>query len=160
MKKIVKLALCMMLIALAAVSCKRKDEVSQEVTKASYTPQHVLKQVDLSNLTTYNYIDAPAGAAAVSVEVKYSPELYSPIEIKYKYANGDTRTYVLNGFGLWENEVGRLRVVTDKTTVWLQGQTKAGKFCEFVFYGNPKDNGKKISPNSYRNLPDGEIVYR
>lgn len=162
MKTFMKMAVCIMIVALAAVSCKKKEEAPvQEPVKEVYTPKHTLEQVDLSNLKTYNYISAPAGAAAVSVAVEYSEtELYTPIKIKYKYANGDTRTYVLDGFGLWANEAGRLRVVADQTTVWLQGQTKAGKFCEVVFYGDPKNNGKKIKPNSYRNLPAGEIVYR
>lgn len=162
MKAIIKMALCIMVVALAAVSCKKKEEApAQEPEKEVYTPKHSLELVDLAKLKTYNYVQAPVQEAALSVVVKYSEtELYAPIKIKYTYANGDTYTYMLEGFGLWENENGRLRVVADKTTVWLQGQTKAGKFCEFVFYGDPKNNGKKITPNSYRNLPAGEIVYR
>lgn len=162
MKSIIKWALCIMVVAFAAVSCKQKEAPVQEAKPEVYVPKHVVEHVDLNNIKTYNYINAPAGAAAISVVVNYrTDKLYEPIEIKYSYKNGDTRTYIVpKEFGLWENEAGRLRVVADNTTVWLQGQTKAGKFCEFVFYGDPKHNGKKITPNSYRNLPAGEIVYR
>ena len=79
----------------------------------------------------------------------------------YVYPNGDTFTYVINNFFVWPNQNGRDRIITDgDCTVWIQGQTKGGKFYEFVFYGDPKHNGSKIKPNSYRNLPAGEIKYR
>ena len=164
MKAIKLFALCAM-VCMLAVSCGKKKEatpVVQEPKVEQYQPKHGRATVDLENIKTYNYYNAPMAAAAKSVVVTYDPKvLYQPITIKYSYENGDTYTYDIPvTFGLWANENGRLRVVSDaEGTVWLQGQTKAGKFCEFVFYGNPKYNGKKIKPNSYRNLPAGEIVY-
>jgi hypothetical protein len=87
------------------------------------------------------------------VAVNYSKKApyVKPIEVKYSYKNGDTYTYVIpSTFALWQNEAGKLRVVVDReNTVWLQGQTKSGKFHELIFYGNPKFNGTKIKPNSY-----------
>lgn len=162
MKTIKLFALCAM-VCMLAVSCGKKKEVTESAPKVEqYQPKHEKAVVDLKNIKSYNYFNAPMATAAKSVVVTYDPEvLYQPITIKYGYENGDTYTYTIPvEFGLWENEAGRLRVVSDaEGTVWLQGQTKAGKFCEFVFYGNPKYNGKKIKPNSYRNLPAGEIVY-
>ncbi len=107
----------------------------------------------MRSIKTYNYYNSPFSTSATSVEVEYNAKvLYQPIKIRYKYSNGDTYTHVIpDQFGLWQNENGRLRVVSDGSTVWLQGQTREGKFCEFVFYGDPKNNGKKIKPNSYRN---------
>ena len=57
-------------------------------------------------------------------------------------------TYIIpETFGLWKNEAGKLRVVTDENyTVWVQGQTKKGKFHEFIFYADPKFNGTIINP--------------
>ena len=163
MKTIKILALCA-IACMLAVSCGKKKEVPvvEEAQPEVYQPRHEHIVVDLNNIQTYNYHNAPAAEAATSVAVNYDEKiLYQPVKIKYGYANGDTYTYVISDqFGLWENEAGRLRVVSDNEgTVWLQGQTKAGKFCEFVFYGDPKYNGKKIKPNSYRNLPAGEIKY-
>ncbi len=164
MKAIKLFALCAM-VCMLAVSCKEKPApVPESVPEVAqpYEPQDVQQLIDLTKIGSYNYYDAPMAAAATSVVVNYDEKvLYQPITIKYGYENGDAYTYTIPAeFGLWANENGRLRVVSDaEGTAWLQGQTKAGKFCEFVFYGNPKYNGKKIKPNSYRNLPAGEIMY-
>lgn len=159
--------LALFAICIFAVSCNKEQAPAPEPVPEApevYQPQNVQEFVDLTKVKTYNYYKAPkADLSAASVAVTYDEKvLYQPIKIKYTYANGDTYTYTIPAeFGLWANEAGRLRVVTDKqNTVWLQGQTKTGKFCEFVFYGDPAFNGKKIRPNSYRNLPAGEIVYR
>ncbi len=166
MKKFIILAMCTMFCMLAA-SCGKKKQETDPAPKPKtevYQPRHVRVEVDLKNIKTYNYFSAPMSTPAKSYTVAYNTKVpyAQPIEIKYTYANGDTYTYFIpDDFGLWENEAGRLRVVTDTDgTVWLQGQTKAGKFCEFVFYGHPQYNGIKITPNSYRNLPSGEIKYR
>ena len=157
-------AICTM----AITSCGKKDTPATAtepiVEEIVYTPQHTSVNVDLKNIQKVNYTAAPEGQAATSVVVNYDQKkpYAQPIEIKFSYANGDTRTYIIPAdFGLWKNEAGRLRVVTDKAcTVWLQGQTKKGKYCEFVFFGDSQYNGTKIKPNSYRNLPAGEINYR
>lgn len=163
MKKIILFMLCACVLF---VSCKQKkaDEVVVSTPEPEvYQPTHLLKTVDYKLTKTYNYFAAPLNVAAKEVEVNYDVrEPYTkPIEVVYVYPNGDTFTYILKDFGIWTNENNRHRVLTDKNcTVWIQGQTKSGQFREFVFYGNPQYNGKKISPNSYRNLPEGEIVYR
>lgn len=150
------------------VSCKdnKKEEVvtipdppKQEV----YQPKHQTTTVDFKTVKTYNYFKAPVTIAAKYVEIKYDEkqQYKKPLEIVYHYVNGDTYTYIINNFGVWKNEAGKLRIVADDdNTVWVQGQTKSGKFHEFIFYGDPKHNGSKIKPNSYRNLPEGEIKYR
>lgn len=167
MKKILgTVALCA--ICMLATSCGKKKEAPapapEPVVEEVYQPQHSSETIDLKTIKTYNYISAPDGPAATSVVVNYDQKkpYTQPVEIKFTYANGDTRTYVIPAsFGLWKNQAGRFRVVSDDAcTVWLQGQTKKGKFCEFVVYGDPQFNGKKIKPNSYRNLPAGEIKYR
>ena len=129
-----------------------------------YQPKHQSFNVDLSTAKTYEYVNAPTKTSATSVTVDYDPKVpyAKPITIKYTYSNGDTYTFIIpKEFGLWENEAGRFRVVTDnECTVWVQGQTKKGKFHEFIFYGDPKFNGKKIKPNSYLNHPTGMIKYK
>ncbi len=168
MKKIFNLGIIMLMAIVACVSCKSKDKAPETAPeppkKEVYTPVHKSTTVDLTKIKTYNYFDAPMRTAASSVAVDYDQNrpYARPITVKYRYSNGDTYTYTVPAdFGLWDNEAGRLRVVIDgENTVWLQGQTKKGKFCEFVFYGNPKYNGTKVKPNSYRNLPAGEIKYR
>lgn len=159
-------AMFAMLIMLA--SCADEKKTQEPVVTAPppvevYQPTHQTANVVLAAIKTYEYRNAPTGVAATSVEVKYDKTPYAqPIEIKYSYANGDTFTYVIpKDFGIWANENGKLRVVKDADcTVWIQGQTKRGKFHELIFYGNPKYNGTKIQPNSYRNPPAGEIKYR
>lgn len=129
-----------------------------------YQPVHNSSTVDLKTAKKYAYYNAPTSSPAASVQVLYDQKApyTQPIVVKYTYANGDTYTYTVPAdFGLWRNEAGRFRVIyDDKGTVWMQGQTKAGKFHELIFYGDPQFNGKKIKPNSYRNLPAGEIKYR
>ena len=167
-----KINVFLMLFAIALsimVSCKEEPKeqpvlpTPEPPKKEVYQPQHQSTIVDLSSKKTYEYINTPSSQKAKSVVVDYdTKEAYAkPIIIKYSYENGDTYTYTIpKEFGLWENENGRLRVITDDNcTVWLQGQTKKGIFKEFVFYGNPNFNGKKIKPNSYLNLPAGMIQY-
>ena len=153
-------------VALSVTSCKQKQEpvpTIQEPVAEVYQPVHTEKVVDLASANRYMYFSAPTGIAAKSVTVAYNNKTpyAAPIVITYSYENGDTYTYTIpTEFGLWENELGRLRVVSDnQNTVWLQGQTKKGKFHEFVFYGDPRHNGKKIKPNSYINHPYGVIKY-
>ena len=162
-----KIFMLLAFVCLLTVSCK--DKKSEEVVvpdppkQEVYQPNHLSKTIDFTSTKTYNYFSAPTNVVAKEVEVNYDKrESYTkPIEVVYIYPSGDTFTYVLKDFGIWTNENGMYRVLTDKDcTVWIQGQTKSGKFREFVFYGNPKHNGKKISPNSYYNLPDGVIKYR
>ena len=150
-------------------ACKAKKETPVEEPAAVaeqevYQPKHQSQTIDLSSVKTYEYVSAPTSQVATSVAVSYNKQApyKEPVVIKYLYSNGDSYTYTIpSNFGLWCNEVGRIRVIIDKeNTVWLQGQTKKGKFHEFIFYGNPKFNGKKIKPNSYLNLPDGLIEYR
>ena len=158
-----------LLLAFACIlfSCSKKkenvvEEIVQQPVKEVYQPVHQKMVIDFQKTIMYNYFEAPKASAAKSVTVNFDQTaLYvKPIEVVYLYENGDTFTYVLEKFGVWQNENGKYRIITDeKNTVWVQGQTKSGKFKEFVFYGNPEFNGK-ISPNSYRNLPKGEIKYR
>lgn len=134
--------------------------VEQEV----YQPKHQNSVIDLKSAQKYEYVNAPYGVPAISVELSYNPKVpyAQPIIIKYKYENGDSYTYTIPAeLGLRANENGKLRILSDKeNTVWLQGQTKNGKFHEFIFYGNPKYNGKRIKPNSYLKSPTGDIKYR
>ena len=153
-------------VALCVTSCKKEQPAPEPVkdpVPEVYQPVHTGKTVDLASAETYSYFNAPTNNVAQFVSVKYDSKTpyKAPIVIEYSYSNGDTYTYTIpKDFGLWENEAGYLRVVTDKeNTVWLQGQTKKGKFHEFIFYGNPKFNGKKIKPNSYLNHPAGVIKY-
>lgn len=152
------------------VACNNKAKEPEPVPvpetpkEEVYQPVHQTTTVDLKKAKKYAYFNTPTAEAATFVEVLYGQkeQYVQPIVVKYAYANGDTYTYTIpEEFGIWRNEADRLRVIyDDKCTVWIQGQTKAGKFHEFIFYGNPQFNGKKIKPNSYRNLPAGEIVYR
>lgn len=158
----------MVAVACAITACNKKEKeaevvVPEPVKQEVYQPKHQSSKIELSALKKYNYYNAPTTEVAKGVLVKYDPksQYTTPIEVVFSYANGDTYTYIIPEFGIWQNEAGKLRIVTDKdATVWLQGQTKKGSFQEFVFYGNPKYNGTKIKPNSYLNAPDGKIEYR
>lgn len=138
--------------------------VPEPVKEEVYQPQHNVQTVDLKAAKKYNYFNAPTASPAASVVVNYNEKTpyAAPIEVKFTYANGDSFTYTVPAsFGLWKNQAGKFRVISDnECTVWIQGQEKSGKFHEFVFYGDPKHNGTKIKPNSYKNLPAGEIKYR
>jgi hypothetical protein len=157
-KSIFILALCALVMCLMA-SCKNeapKEEsapVEKPAVEEVYQPKHQSQTIDFKGLATYTYFKAPMATTAKTVTVNYNPKVVyeQPIVIKYTYENGDTYTYVIpKTFGLWKNENGKFRVVVDKqNTVWLQGQTSAGKFHELIFYGAPKNNEKKIKPNSY-----------
>lgn len=167
MKSLMKV-LAMFIIAMAVASCNKKQESVPapipEPVKEVYQPKHEQQEIKLDGLQKYNYFQAPQAQAAASVSVDYDAKTpyAKPIAVKYTYANGDTYTFIIPAdFGLWKNQAGKFRVVSDaETTVWLQGQSKKGRFIEFVFYGNPKYNGTKVKPNSYRNPPAGEIKYR
>ncbi len=168
MKQFCKISAMVAIVGMC-VSCSEKKEENVPVEPAApqevaYQPVHQTSDVDLAKASKYTYFAAPMSAAATGVTVDCDKKVPygQPIVVKFSYANGDTYTYTIpKDFGLWKNSAGRFRVITDdKCTVWLQGQTKSGKFHEFVFFGDPKFNGTKIKPNSYRNLPAGEIVYR
>lgn len=167
MKGLMKV-IAMLVIAVTVASCNKKEESVpvpvQEPVKEVYQPVHQKQDIDLKKVRKYNYFQAPTAQPAKSVTVDYDQKTpYArPITVKYSYANGDTYTFIIPAeFGLWKNQAGKFRVVSDaEGTVWLQGQSKKGRFMEFVFYGDPKYNGKKIKPNSYRNPPAGEIKYR
>lgn len=137
-----------------------KQTTPQEVEKPTPPPvKHDVNTVDFKSMKKYNYVNAPKTVAAKSVVVNYDAKnpYAKPLEVVFTYSNGDTFKYVLQDFALWNNQAGKPRLVADASnTVWLQGQTKNGKFCEFVFFGDPKHNGSKISPNSYKN----QIKYR
>lgn len=159
--------LCAIASMLASCNSEKKEAPVAEPPapkKEVYQPVHQSSTVDLKTAKKYTYLNAPLQTAATSVTVDYDQKTpyAKPITVKYSYANGDTYTYTIPAdFGLWKNQAKRFRVVSDdKCTIWLQGQTKNGKFHEFVFYGDPQYNGKKIKPNSYKNLPAGEIRYR
>ena len=147
---------------------KKVEPVEPVVEKVKepevYKPVHKSTDVDINVSKKYVYYPAPMNNVANSVRVDYDEKTpyAKPIVITYTYDNGDTHTYIVpKEFGLWENEAGRLRVISDdEMTVWIQGQTKKGKFHEFIFYGNPKFNQMKIKPNSYLNHPSGLIKYR
>lgn len=163
MKKIFMLLAFMCLLTVSCKDKKTEEVVVPEPKQEVYQPMHLNQTISYDATKTYNYFEAPNSVAAKEVTVNYDKrEPYTkPIEVVYVYPKGDTFTYVLENFGIWTNENGMYRVIVDKNcTVWIQGQTKCGKFKEFVFYGNPKYNGTKISPNSYINLPDGYIKYR
>lgn len=157
---------CMCAAVLASCSEKKEPVVEpQEPQKeVVYQPVHRTMTVDLKTASKYGYYNAPNDVPATAVVVTYDQKLpyAQPVVVKFSYANGDSFTYTIPAeFGLWKNEAGRFRVISDDAcTVWVQGQTKNGKFHEFVFYGDPRYNGGKIKPNSYRNLPAGEIRYR
>ncbi len=161
--------LAIVAIASMCASCNEEKKVAEApapapVKKEVYQPQHNAQAVDLKTAKKYHYFNAPTASPATAVVVNYNEKTpyAAPIEVKFNYANGDTFTYTIPAeFGLWKNQAGKFRVISDnKCTVWIQGQEKNGKFHEFVFYGDPKHNGTKIKPNSYRNLPAGEIKYR
>lgn len=164
MRKFMLFCMCAAVLA----SCSKKEEAVAEPQEPQeevvYQPVHKSVTVDLKTAPVYSYNKAPFDVPAASVVVTYDRKLpyAQPVIVKFSYANGDSFTYTIPAeFGLWKNEAGRFRVISDdKCTVWVQGQTKNGKFHEFVFYGDPRYNGGKIKPNSYRNLPAGEIRYR
>ena len=167
MKKIILFLLAF--ACLFVVSCNKDEKTTAQTPPEKppkqevYQPVHTTKTIDFGTAKTYNYSLAPTNVAAQSVKVVYDLKYNytQPIKVIYTYKNGDTFTYVINNFGIWCNENMRPRVIYDNHgTVWIQGQTKKGKFHEFVFFGDPKFNGCKITPNSYRNLPAGEIKYR
>lgn len=167
MKKIAVI-LPMFIVAGLFASCNNdkteETPVPETPVQEVYQPVHKSSAVDLSTAQKYDYRNAPMDAPATGVTVSYDQKkpYTQPITVKYTYANGDSYTYTIPAeFGLWKNQAGKFRVVIDQDhTVWLQGQTKKGKFHEFVFYGDPKYNGTKVKPNSYRNPPAGEIKYR
>ncbi len=162
MKKIILLCA----IAGLFTACANKQEEAPAAPAENtpveevYLPQHQTKALEAKELRKYNYYNAPTAAAASKVVVTYDEKNSSakPIEVAFSYPNGDSFVYTLPaGFSLWKNSAGKVRIVSDgEQTVWLQGQTKKGKFCEFVFFGDPKHNGAKIKPNSYT----GKITYR
>ena len=157
-------------VAIGVTSCQKKQEVCNQVhcqtepVASPYQPVHMEISIDLNSGEKYHYFNAPTTGSAKFVTVKYDQKTpyAAPILVKYHYDNGDTYTYVIpSNFGLWNNEYGRLRVVVDEeATVWMQGQTKQGRFHEFIFYGNPAFNDKKIKPNSYYNHPNGVIKHK
>lgn len=152
-------------VAGAFVSCDNEQQTKESsdepiVDEVSYVPVQRDSTIDLTAMKHYNYFDAPINAVASSVEVFYDKTPYSaPTKVVYTYDSGDTFTYLIpSEFGLWVNESGFFRVVTDSLmTVWMQGQTKDGKLIEFVFFGTPDLNGSKIKPNSY--FKNGKILY-
>jgi len=171
MKTIFKIiAMCVLIVSVC--SCQNKKQEPEVVVppppapveEVEYQPQHLSSVVDLAAAKKYEYFNAPRNEAAVFVELLYNDKIaYAhPISIRFHYAKGDTYTYTIpSEFGLRTNENGKFRILSDNEhTVWIQGQTKRGKFHEFVFYGDPKYNGSKIKPNSYRNHPSGEIKYK
>lgn len=165
MKKIFVMFAIASILASCGGKKQQEETVAPEPPKQEvYQPKHQTETIDLKTAKKYDYRNAPTASPATSVVVKYDPKTpyAQPIEVTYTYENGDTFTYVIPAeFGLWKNQSGKFRVISDDAcTVWLQGQTKKGKFHEFVLPGDPKYNGVKIKPNSYRNLPSGEIKYR
>ena len=169
MKKIIQtIAMCVLVSCFC--SCKNKpQEVIEPIPtppakQEVYQPKHQSSVIDLKSAKKYEYVNAPYNEPAISVELLYNNKVpyAQPITIRYKYENGDSYTYTIpSELGLRANENGKFRILSDKeNTVWIQGQTRKGKFHEFVFYGNPKYNGKKIKPNSYLNPPTGEIKYQ
>lgn len=156
-------------------SCGSKDaekpvvaEQAKPVEKPTPPPaKHEADTVDFKKAKKYNYFNAPKAEPAKSVTVSYDAEkpYIKPVEVCFTYENGDTFKYVFKDFGLWTDKVAgkgkekvlKARLITDAdNTVWLQGQTKKGKVCEFVVYGDPKHNGQKITPSTKKN----EIKYR
>lgn len=148
-------------------ACNNKEEENQNPTDVPappqeevYTPTTDTVNVDLSTAKRVTYLDCPRADAAATVVVDYDQNVpYArPVTITYTYPGGDRLVYCMPAnFGLWKNQNGKFRVVVDQyNTVWIQGSTKAGKFYEFVFVGDPQKNGVKIKPNSYKN----EIKYR
>ena len=171
MKTIFKIiAMCVLIMSVCSCQKKKQEPEVVEPTPPApveekvYQPQHLSSVIDIGTAQKYEYINTPYDKAATSVELLYNNKIAyaQPITIKYKYANGDTYSYTIPAeFGLRTNENGKFRILSDnECTVWIQGQTKKGKFHEFVFYGDPKYNGKKIKPNSYLNPPAGNIKYK
>lgn len=161
MKKFFKLFAIVAMLALMVSACKQKKEetpVPETPKPVVHQPQHKSAVVDLKGAKTYQYVVAPMSVAAKSVKVTFDDKkVYQPIVVEFAYTNGDTFTYTVPAeFGLWKNERGKWRVLNDGSTVWMQGQTKQGKFHEFIFYGDPRNNAKKIKPNSYT----GVIAYK
>ena len=164
MKKFIGILTVIVMVGMLASCGKKKQEVIPETPKQeAYVPVAKSMTIDLKTAKKYDYRNAPMPTKATKVVVTYGKEPYTqPTVIKYTYANGDSYTYTVPAtFGLWENENGKIRVLQNQDcTVWIQGQTKGGTFHEFVFYGDPKYNGTKVKPNSYKNLPAGEIKYQ
>lgn len=163
--------LAFVMIASLFASCSEEKKVPTPSAPAEtapveevYQPKHDAQTVDLKIAKKYQYFTAPTSEPATSVVINYNQKrpYVDPVEVKFNYANGDTYTYTIPAtFGLRKNQAGKFRVISDnECTVWIQGQEKNGRFHEFVFYGDPKYNGTKIKPNSYRNHPAGEIRYR
>lgn len=135
----------------------------QTVQSVATNPVVQTKALNAMKLKKYNYFAAPMDQAATGVVVDYTTPYKSDVSVKFMYADGSTYTYTIaKTYGLWANlKTGKYKVVTDdQCTVWLQGSTYSGGYHEFVFYGDPKNNGKKIKPSSFKNLPAGQIVYR
>jgi hypothetical protein len=155
-----KKSIIVMMLAIACiclVSCKQQKEEKVTVEKAVvveevFQPRHNMQHVEYSS-ETYNYYNAPYSIAASGVEIANDES----VGVIFSYDNGDSFTFYLEDFAIWKNSEGTPRVIVDdECTVWLQGQTRNGRFYEFVFYGDPQYNGQKITPNSYL----GEIKYR
>ncbi len=159
MKKFFGMIACIVAIA-SLTSCgnkkvEEKAPVQEPVKEEVYQPKHESQTIDLKGAKKISYYNAPTASPATSVAVNYDQKkpYAAPVEIVYTYANGDTYTYTIPAeFGLWKNSASKFRVITDADgTVWLQGQEKNGKRHEFVFFGDPKHNDAKITPNSYKN---------
>jgi hypothetical protein len=161
MKQFMKMFAIIAMFALMVSACKQKKEEAPmpEAPKAEvYQPQHKTAVVDLKTAKKYHYVAAPMNTAAKTVTVNFDGKNpYQTILVTFVYVNGDTFIYTVpDEFGIWKNEIGKWRILNDGSTVWMQGQTKQGKFHEFIFYSDPKNNAKKIKPNSYT----GVIAYR
>lgn len=170
MKKFFTLLVVAAMAGTLASCSKEKEQKSVEPVTTpepqveAYQPVHQSTTVDPRSSKRYAYFNAPQEVPAISVMINYDATnaAASPIEVTYGYANGDTYTYTIPaGFYIRYNQSGQPRIIVDdQNTVWIQGQRKGDEFHEFVFYGDPKYNGTKIKPNSYRNQPGGEIKYR
>lgn len=161
MKRFIKIFALVAMFALMVSACKQKKEeapIPEAPKPEVYQPQHKTAVVDLKTAKTYHYVAAPMSTAAKSVTVNYDGKNpYQTILVTFVYVNGDTFIYTVpDEFGIWKNEAGKWRILNDGSTVWMQGQTKQGKFHELIFYGDPRNNAKKITPNSYT----GVIAYR
>ncbi len=162
------LALFAMFVMCVACGGQKEDSAQtkpapEPVKQEAYQPVHKSEAVNAMRCKKYNYYVAPKAEAATSVSVDYTTPYKTDVSVKFTYKNGDTYTYsIAKTYGLWANEKnGKYKVVVDdKCTVWLQGQTYSGGYHEFVFYGDPQYKGTKIKPNSFKNLPAGEIKYR
>lgn len=161
MKQFMKMFAIIAMFALMVSACKQKkvEAPLPETPKPEvYQSQHKTAVVDLKTAKKYHYVAAPMNTAAKTVTVNFDGKNpYQTILVTFVYVNGDTFIYTVpDEFGIWKNEVGKWRILNDGSTVWMQGQTKQGKFHELIFYGDPRNNAKKITPNSYT----GVIAYR